>query len=96
MNTRIIRKIDKNRRLTIGVELIRICNLKVNSKVAICRVDDTKIMIRDLKNIKDCIIITTATIEGKGRIQIPKEIKENTCRFDVYAINGNLIIEEAH
>lgn len=96
MNTNVIRELDKHGRITLGLGLMRLCNLEVSSCVAICRVDDNKIMIRNTNDIKDCIVIATCKIDCKGRIYMQKEIINETRSFSLFVLNGNLIIEKAH
>ena len=96
MTTKIIRGIDNQGRLSLGIGLIQMCDLEISKNVAICRLDQKRIMLRNTYDIKDCIVLQIAKIDSKGRICISKEITQQTKNFDIYALNGTLILEEAH
>ena len=92
----IIREKDKEGRISFSMSLLRLANIKTKNHVALCMLDSSRIMIRELENTKDCKVFATAYLDEKGRIVIPKKVWDNNFQFITYSLNGDLIIEKAH
>lgn len=92
----IIRELDKDGRITLNSDLIELCGIVKKSKVAICKIDKKKLAIRNLENIKGYKVIACMTMDEKGRVIIPQEIRKEKKKFEIYYLDGSLILEEAH
>lgn len=96
MNTKIIREFDNQGRINIKADLLELCEFEKKTKIAICRLSDSQIMLRKLNDLKNCEVIGLGQLEEKGRIAISPEIRDKTSKVEMYVKNGSLIIEEAH
>lgn len=99
MNTRNIRSFDSQGRITISHELAQQCKMVEGEKIAICMLDEKRLLLRKVEDIKDCRVIGFSTLNKKGRIIIPKKIRNEEEKVAVYLLNGDLIletVEEAH
>lgn len=92
----IIRELDKDGRISLNPDLLELCGIKKKTKAAICKIDANKLAIRKLDEIKGYKVIACMSIDEKGRIIIPQEIREEGLKFEIYAMDGSLILEEAH
>jgi len=92
----IIREIDKEGRIRLDPDLLELCGIAKKTKVAICKINSNKLSIRKLESIEGYKVISCKTIDEKGRIIIPHEIRKGVQKFEVYYLDGNLILEEAH
>lgn len=95
MKNKIIRELDKQNRLTIGVNLLTICDLAKGTPVAICAYDKNQIAIRRVDDLKGCKILCMSRLDNKARMTIPEEIRGHTHTFEMYVKDENLILEEA-
>lgn len=94
MKNKIVKEIDEQNRLNLPDDLLRLARLKSEREVAICR-EKEYIKLRHYTDIKDCEVISITTMDEKGRIIIPSDIREETRKFKVSVINGEFCIKEA-
>ena len=95
MTTKIIREMDNHGRITLGIGLMNLCSLKTGC-VALCRIDEKQIMLKNINDAEKCTIIALAKLEKNSRIRLPKEVIQEATKFEIYVKDLNLIIEEAH
>ena len=96
MNNKIIRTLDFQGRLAIPKELLDFYGVDIKEKVAICSLDEDKVYIRNPNDLENCKVIAYVSIDEKGRIIMPSEIRKDIKKIEIYGLNGNLILEEAH
>jgi hypothetical protein len=93
---KIIREFDKHGRINLKSDLLELSGIKRESQVAICFLDENRIMLRNLDNLKDCQVVGLARVDDKGRIIISTDIREETKKMEMFVSNNNLILKEAH
>ena len=99
MNNKIIREINKEGRITLKADLLELCGIKKKTKVAICKFEEDKICIRRLDSIKNYKVIACVSVDEKYHLIIPAEIRKQIAadtKFEMYYLDGSLILEEAH
>ena len=91
---KLVKELDAVKRINIPNELLNIVGLNTRVKIAFCQHDEG-IAIRRHDDIQNCKVIGVAWMDEKKRICIPKYIRENTTKYEVYIFNGELILKEA-
>ena len=88
-------ELDSSGRIKVDLNLLELCGLADEYKVAICEMGD-KLVIRKNNQTRGMKILGIGRISGSEAIYIPEDIRGDAVRFQVYSMNGNLILEEAH
>ena len=91
MINKVVRKIDKQGRLQLPMELVSFSSIRDSRDFAICSMGKKK--ISDVRNHK---VIALGKFDDKRRLIIPLEIRQQTQEFEVFVFNGDLILKEAH
>ena len=96
MINKVIRRIDKQRRLQLPVELVSFSSIKDSKEVAICSLGKGMIKLKKVDDVKNLKVISLGKLDDKRRLIIPPEIRQQTQEFEVFVFNGDLILKEAH
>ena len=97
MINKVIRTLDKQGRLQLPVELVKFSKIKDCKEIALCSMGNSMIRLKpkvedELKNQK---VISFLKMDDKDRIIIPVEIRQKTLNFEIFLLNGDLILKEA-
>ena len=97
MINKVIRTLDKQGRLQLPIELVKFSKIKDCKEIALCSMGNSMIRLKpnvedELKNHK---VISFVKMDDKRRIAIPTEIRQKTQNFEIYLLNGDLILKEA-
>ena len=95
MVNKVIRRIDKQRRLQLPVELVSFSSIKDSKEVAICSLGKGMIKLKKVDDVKNLKVISLGKLDDKRRLIIPPEICQQTQEFEVFVFNGDLILKEA-
>ena len=95
MVNKVIRRIDKQRRLQLPVELVSFSSIKYSKEVAICSLGKGMIKLKKVDDVKNLKVISLGKLDDKRRLIIPPEIRQQTQEFEVFVFNGDLILKEA-
>ena len=95
MINKVIRRIDKQRRLQLPVELVSFSSIKDSKEVAICSLGKGMIKLKKVGDVKNLKVISLGKLDDKRRLIIPPEIRQQTQEFEVFVFNGDLILKEA-
>lgn len=97
MINKVIRELDSKNQISLRKDLLELAGIKCKTrKVAIVEYDEGKITLRRLDCLQGCKVIACVSMDEKGRIIIPQEIRGKTTKFQMYYLDGDLILEEAH
>ncbi len=97
MINKVIRRIDKQGRLQLPVELVKFSKIKDYKEIVLCSMGNSMIRLEpnvesELENHK---VISFVKMDDKRRIAIPPEIRQETQDFEIFLFNGDLILKEA-
>ena len=95
MINKVIRKIDKQGRLQLPVDLAKFSNLNEEKNLAMCSMGKSLIKLKKLDELRNHKVIAIIKIDEKNRIVIPPEIREETKIFEIFVFKGDLILKEA-
>ena len=96
MINKVIRRIDKQGRLQLPVELVSFSSIKDSKEFAICSMGKEMIKLKKIDEVKNLKVISLGKLDDKRRLIIPPEIRQETQEFEDFVFNGNLILKEAH
>lgn len=93
MDNMIIRKTDNQGRLNIPNSLLEFLNISSNEQLAICCFGKTMFKMVTKNELKDERILFFTKTDNKGRVLIPKEIRNKIIKFEIFAFKGNIILK---
>ena len=94
MNVKNIRTVDYKGRVILPSNLMKLCKFFIGDEVAICQEED-RILICKLENSENIKISRVSQIDKQRRVKIFSK-KVEAKEVEVYVLNGNLMLEEAH
>ena len=93
MQNKLIIPLDRLKRINVPNELLELAGLKGKKQIAFCP-NIEGIIVKSMDDVQDCKIIGTGYMDEKNRFIIPKYIRQNTTKFEVFILNQELVIKE--
>lgn len=85
MKYNVIKNLDRQFRLQIPNSIITLTEIQANDFVYICKCE----------NAEDNFILAKAKLDQKARFVVPKDIRRNTLRFELFVYHKEIILKEA-
>ena len=95
MINKVVRKIDKQGRLQLPMELVSFSSIRDSRDFAICSMGKKMIKLKKISDVRNHKVIALGKFDDKRRLIIPPEIRQQTQEFEVFVFNGDLILKEA-
>lgn len=95
MKYNVIKNLDRQFRLQIPNSIITLTEIQANDFVYICKNDEESLKICKCENAEDNFILAKAKLDQKARFVVPKDIRRNTLRFELFVYHKEIILKEA-
>ncbi len=94
MNVKNIKMVDEKGRIILPKDLMELCNLSAEDELAICQQKD-KVLLCKLSDSKNRKISRVSKIDRQRRVIVFPDKKEIE-KVEIYALNQQIMLEEAH
>ena len=96
MINKVIRTVDGQGRLQLPTELVNFSSIKDGKEIAICSMKEETLKLRKIDDVKNQKIIFLSKMDDKCRFTVPFEIRKEVQEFEIFVLNGDLMLKEAH